>query len=73
MDFNACFLLTRFITPPVSRALIDVGMRMAMTSHSHLTPARRHAMKRLTELLMPTALFVARFALYVFTVATIHV
>lgn len=30
-------------------------------------------MKRLTELLMPVALLVAGFALYAFTVATIHV
>lgn len=30
-------------------------------------------MKRLTELLMPVALFVAGFALYVFTVTSIHV
>jgi len=37
MDINACFLLTRFISPPISKDLIEIGMRIAMTSHQHLT------------------------------------
>jgi len=51
--------------------LREVGMMLAMISWQEFILTRRFLMKRLVELLIPIVLFVAGFALYAFTVATV--
>ena len=46
-------------------------MMLAVFSCQEITLTRRHLMKRLTELFIPALLFVAGFALYAFTIATV--